>query len=136
MEDLGIIGDRWAREECDCVGTTADLSQFIATSYPAIKEARPDLKVLIREASGIEPRAFARFGRFSSPHRHMIAGGRGRAGLCGTHMAERGGGRRAMLLLRGTSPGDYALELTPRPGSRGPSQLVRLDGERRLFDTG
>ena len=40
----------------------ADRSQFIATSYPAIKEARPDLKVLIREASGIEPRAFARFG--------------------------------------------------------------------------
>ena len=38
-------------------------SQFIATSYPAIKEARPDLKVLIREASGIEPRAFARFGK-------------------------------------------------------------------------
>ena len=44
----------------------ADNSQFIATSYPAIKEARPDLKVLIREASGIEPRAFARFGELCS----------------------------------------------------------------------
>lgn len=38
--------------------------QFIKASYPAIKAANPDLKFLIREASGVEARAFARFGEF------------------------------------------------------------------------
>lgn len=52
----------WTGEEA-----RADSSQFIATTYPAIKDARPDLKVLIREASGIEPRAFARFGTWWFP---------------------------------------------------------------------
>jgi hypothetical protein len=37
-------------------------SQFIQSQYPSIKSSNPDLKVLIREAAGIEPRAFVRFG--------------------------------------------------------------------------
>lgn len=37
-------------------------SQFITQQYPAIKQANPDVKVLIREAGGVVPRVFARFG--------------------------------------------------------------------------
>ncbi|KAK1920886.1 NADH dehydrogenase 10.5K chain [Papiliotrema laurentii] len=48
---------------CQTGHSSEGLRQFIATTYPAIKDARPDLKVLIREANGIEPRAFARFER-------------------------------------------------------------------------
>jgi hypothetical protein len=36
--------------------------QFVLSNYPALKSSNPDLKVLIREARGIEPRVFARFG--------------------------------------------------------------------------
>lgn len=36
--------------------------QFILASYPTLKASNPDLKVLIREARGVEPRVFARFG--------------------------------------------------------------------------
>lgn len=36
--------------------------QFVLASYPQLKASNPDLKVLIREARGVEPRVFARFG--------------------------------------------------------------------------
>jgi hypothetical protein len=39
--------------------------QYIQSSYPAIKKSQPDLKFMIREAAGVEPRAFVRFGTFS-----------------------------------------------------------------------
>jgi len=40
--------------------------QFIQSSYPSIKSAHPGLKFMIREASGVEPRAFVRFGESAS----------------------------------------------------------------------
>jgi hypothetical protein len=36
--------------------------QFIQSTYPSIRSSNPEIKIMIREASGIEPRAFARFG--------------------------------------------------------------------------
>jgi hypothetical protein len=36
--------------------------QFVLSNYPTLKSSNPELKVLIREARGIEPRVFARFG--------------------------------------------------------------------------
>lgn len=39
-----------------------DNSAFIQSSYPAVKQANPDLPILIREALGTPARAFARFG--------------------------------------------------------------------------
>lgn len=37
-------------------------SEFVAKNYVGIKQANPELPILVREASGIEARAFARFG--------------------------------------------------------------------------
>lgn len=37
-------------------------SSFLARGYPAMKKNNPDTPILIREASGYEPRVFARFG--------------------------------------------------------------------------
>lgn len=42
--------------------TRYSCSQFIQSTYPSLKSAHPDLKIMIREASGVEPRAFVRFG--------------------------------------------------------------------------
>ena len=36
--------------------------QFIQSSYPSIKSSQPDLKFMIREAQGVNARAFVRFG--------------------------------------------------------------------------
>lgn len=44
------------------------LRSFILSKYPSIKAANPDLKVLIREARGVEPRVFARFGKWRCDH--------------------------------------------------------------------
>ena len=38
-------------------------SDFVSKNYATIKQANPELPILVREASGIEARAFARFGR-------------------------------------------------------------------------
>jgi NADH dehydrogenase (ubiquinone) 1 alpha subcomplex subunit 2 len=38
-------------------------SDFVAKNYVNIKKANPELPILVREASGIEARAFARFGK-------------------------------------------------------------------------
>jgi len=40
--------------------------QFLVKSYPVMKKHNPDTPILIREAAGIEPRVFARFGE--QPH--------------------------------------------------------------------
>jgi NADH dehydrogenase (ubiquinone) 1 alpha subcomplex subunit 2 len=40
---------------------SAGTRQFIASKYPVLKKANPDLPVLIREASGTPARVFARF---------------------------------------------------------------------------
>ncbi|EIW75671.1 NADH dehydrogenase, alpha subcomplex, subunit 2 [Coniophora puteana RWD-64-598 SS2] len=37
--------------------------QFIVSQYPSIKQANPDLPIMIREASGTPARVFARFER-------------------------------------------------------------------------
>jgi len=38
-------------------------SDFVAKNYVNIKKVNPELPILVREASGIEARAFARFGK-------------------------------------------------------------------------
>jgi hypothetical protein len=38
-------------------------SDFVAKNYSGIKQANPELPILVREASGTEARAFARFGK-------------------------------------------------------------------------
>lgn len=38
-------------------------SDFVAKNYVNMKQANPELPILVREASGIEARAFARFGK-------------------------------------------------------------------------
>jgi NADH dehydrogenase (ubiquinone) 1 alpha subcomplex subunit 2 len=38
-------------------------SDFVAKNYLSIKQANPELPILVREASGVEARAFARFGK-------------------------------------------------------------------------
>ncbi|KAK4684103.1 NADH dehydrogenase (ubiquinone) 1 alpha subcomplex subunit 2, partial [Tremellales sp. Uapishka_1] len=48
---------------CQTSQASQGVRSFIQSTYPSIKSARPDLKVLIREASGVEPRAFVRFER-------------------------------------------------------------------------
>jgi hypothetical protein len=41
-----------------------EFSDFVAKNYTSIKQANPELPILVREASGIEARAFARFGNY------------------------------------------------------------------------
>ncbi|GHJ90107.1 hypothetical protein NliqN6_6509 [Naganishia liquefaciens] len=46
---------------CQTSNSSQGLRQFVLASYPQLKASNPDLKVLIREARGVEPRVFARF---------------------------------------------------------------------------
>ncbi|KAG7571159.1 hypothetical protein FFLO_00832 [Filobasidium floriforme] len=46
---------------CQTSPSSQGLRQFVLSNYPALKSSNPDLKVLIREARGVEPRVFARF---------------------------------------------------------------------------
>ncbi|KAL1920296.1 uncharacterized protein VTP21DRAFT_1442 [Calcarisporiella thermophila] len=46
---------------CQTSPTSNGLREFIATNYTTIKKANPHLPILIREASGSQARAFARF---------------------------------------------------------------------------
>ena len=41
------------------------LRQFIANTYPVLKQHNPDLPILIRQAKGTPARVFARFGAFN-----------------------------------------------------------------------
>jgi hypothetical protein len=49
------------------------IRSFIQSDYLKLKAANPDLKVLIREAKDIPPRAFARFGKHTPyPHTAIL----------------------------------------------------------------
>ncbi|ORY94848.1 thioredoxin-like protein [Syncephalastrum racemosum] len=46
---------------CQTSPASAGLRDFVAQNYTSIKQANPNLPILIREASGAEARVFARF---------------------------------------------------------------------------
>ncbi|ORX36253.1 thioredoxin-like protein [Kockovaella imperatae] len=46
---------------CQTSPGSAGVRQYVASQYPSIKSAHPDLKFLVREARGIPARAIARF---------------------------------------------------------------------------
>lgn len=59
-------GLRYDDATCDkyiCIHSFIRISDFVAKNYVSIKKANPELPILVREASGIEARAFARFGK-------------------------------------------------------------------------
>jgi hypothetical protein len=56
------LSRRTWREELTLRFTFSTHSEFIETSYKALKAANPTLPVLIRECAGVEPRLTARFG--------------------------------------------------------------------------
>ena len=66
-------------------------SAFIQSSYPAVKQANPDLPILIREAHGTPARGFVRFG--ASLSLSLFADSRGGAGTRGAPRGERAAGR-------------------------------------------
>ncbi|EIW69231.1 hypothetical protein TREMEDRAFT_39462 [Tremella mesenterica DSM 1558] len=48
---------------CQTSPASQGVRQFILSSYSGIKASNPDLKFLIREAAGVEPKAFVRWER-------------------------------------------------------------------------
>ncbi|KAF1799188.1 NADH dehydrogenase 1 alpha subcomplex subunit 2 NDUFA2 [Mucor lusitanicus] len=46
---------------CQTSPSSSGLRDFVAKNYVDIKKVNPELPILVREASGIEARAFARF---------------------------------------------------------------------------
>ncbi|KAI8356617.1 thioredoxin-like protein [Choanephora cucurbitarum] len=46
---------------CQTSPASSGIRDFVAKNYLDIKKANPELPILVREASGIEARAFARF---------------------------------------------------------------------------
>ncbi|RKO99065.1 hypothetical protein CXG81DRAFT_15071 [Caulochytrium protostelioides] len=46
---------------CQTGPGSAGLRAFVQTEYPALKAQYPDLPVLVREAAGVEARAYGRF---------------------------------------------------------------------------
>ncbi|KAI8085946.1 thioredoxin-like protein [Gilbertella persicaria] len=46
---------------CQTSPASSGVRDFIAKNYVDIKKVNPELPILIREASGVEARAFARF---------------------------------------------------------------------------
>ncbi|KAI5795510.1 hypothetical protein EDC01DRAFT_614715 [Geopyxis carbonaria] len=49
---------------CQTGENSAGLRAFLNRSYPAMKSNNPHSPILIREAAGVEPRVFARYGSF------------------------------------------------------------------------
>lgn len=47
---------------CTCNDVLCGTRQFIASTYPVLKQHNPDLPIMIREAKGTPARVFARFG--------------------------------------------------------------------------
>ncbi|KAK6355376.1 hypothetical protein TWF696_004485 [Orbilia brochopaga] len=47
---------------CQTGAASTPLRSFITKSYPAMKKSNPDIPILIREAQGVPPRVFARYG--------------------------------------------------------------------------
>ncbi|KAF3902383.1 hypothetical protein ABW20_dc0103406 [Dactylellina cionopaga] len=50
---------------CQSNTTSSPLRSFITKSYPLMKKNNPDIPILIREAQGVPPRVFARYGQYS-----------------------------------------------------------------------
>ncbi|CEP18962.1 hypothetical protein [Parasitella parasitica] len=46
---------------CQTSPSSSGLRDFVAKNYVDIKKVNPELPILVREASGVEARAFARF---------------------------------------------------------------------------
>ncbi|CAG2179680.1 unnamed protein product, partial [Oppiella nova] len=46
---------------CLTSDSSSGVRDFIARHYPRVKQTNPDLPVLVREATGIEPKVWARF---------------------------------------------------------------------------
>ncbi|KAI8976958.1 thioredoxin-like protein [Pilobolus umbonatus] len=46
---------------CQTSPSSSGLRDFVAKNYVQLKQANPELPILVREASGVEARAFARF---------------------------------------------------------------------------
>ncbi|KAG9088177.1 hypothetical protein FRC06_002191 [Ceratobasidium sp. 370] len=55
VRELRLLG-------CQTGAGSAGLREFIASTYPSIKSANPNLPVLIREAQGTPARVFVRYG--------------------------------------------------------------------------
>lgn len=45
--------------------------EFVENSYVELKKANPQLPILVRECSGVQPRLWARFGKFNSSYRNI-----------------------------------------------------------------
>lgn len=48
--------------------------QFVVSNYPSIKSSNPDVKLLVREASGVEAKAFVRFGKSQVSLKDLMRG--------------------------------------------------------------
>lgn len=62
-EEMGEVGG----ERGGCVATEANglrRRNFITKSYPTMKKHNPHTPIMIREASGVEPKVYARYGAF------------------------------------------------------------------------
>ena len=55
-----------------CIDDVSGTRQFIASTYPVLKQHNPDLHIMIREAKGTPARVFARFGASNSLHPHSM----------------------------------------------------------------
>ncbi|KAH9918061.1 NDUFA2, NADH ubiquinone oxidoreductase 10.5kD subunit [Fomitopsis serialis] len=53
---------------CQTGAASAGTRQFIASTYPVLKQHNPDLPIMIREAKGTPARVFARFERGVERH--------------------------------------------------------------------
>ncbi|KAK6537069.1 hypothetical protein TWF281_001270 [Arthrobotrys megalospora] len=47
---------------CQSGAASGSLRSFITKSYPVMKKNNPEIPILIREAQGVPPRVFARYG--------------------------------------------------------------------------
>ncbi|KAG8724695.1 hypothetical protein FRC09_015606 [Ceratobasidium sp. 395] len=61
IRELRLLG-------CQTGQGSAGLREFIASTYPSIKSANPNLPVLIREAQGTPARVFVRYERGVERH--------------------------------------------------------------------
>ncbi|KAF3159778.1 hypothetical protein TWF106_000700 [Orbilia oligospora] len=52
---------------CQSGAASNSLRSFISQSYPVMKKTNPEIPILIREAQGVPPRVFARYGQFFTP---------------------------------------------------------------------
>jgi NADH dehydrogenase (ubiquinone) 1 alpha subcomplex subunit 2 len=53
---------------CQTSEGSRGVREFIQAQYPAIKKSSPKLPFMVREASGVQARAYARFGKFGTSY--------------------------------------------------------------------